>query len=421
MSFGGRKFRVVKDSFDGGGQGKVYHAEDEITGLPAIYKVLDRPDDKNANGKARLRYMVDNQIGASLPQVCPPLVPREKRGELGYLTLRAPGVALDQDRPRRFPERLETAWILACHWSRLEAQGLAHGDVAPSNFTITPEGDVWVIDTDGFAAQDPFVPQPTMVGQHPFLAPEIRTARNQKKPIAATINSDRFAWTVLLSCVLLNRHPTDGLKVATPAKFDKVMMSGKWPERRRRPKKGETPITALGNDLPLLFDKAFNATPAGRPSANDWRLALGRALQNMVQHKCGHVFVAGKRNTCPWCGQSYQPLLSAKAQDQLTIRLRALSKPEATEFTFKRGERLILGRSNIPGASAFVSSEHLALAIIGNDLHLENLGRNGTLIAVKGRGEQLLSRLVTALPGKALDGAVLTLADTKVALGISAR
>ena len=417
LSFAGRKFRVAKDSFDGGGQGKVYHAEDAATGLPAIYKVLDRPDDKNAAGKSRLRYM----IGVSLPQVCPPLVLREQRGELGYLTLRAPGVALDQDRPRRFPERLETAWILACHWSRFEAQGLAHGDVAPSNFTITPDGEVWVIDTDGFAAQDPSVPKPTMVGQHPFLAPEIRTARNRKKPIAATMNSDRFAWAILLNCVVLNRHPTDGLKLPTPAKFDKAMMNGKWPERSRKPKKGETPIAALGDELPTLFDLAFTNDPAaGRPTANGWRIALGRALQNMVQHKCGHVFVAGGVNKCPWCGKRYQGVV-AKTQDRLTIRLRALSKPEAAEFTLKRGERLILGRGNVPGASGYVSSDHLALAIIGNDLHLENLGRNGSLIAAKAKGEQRLTRLMTALPGAALDGAVLSLADTKVVIEVTSR
>jgi hypothetical protein len=49
------------------------------------------------------------------------------------------------------------------------------------------------------------------------------------------------------------------------------------------------------------------------------------------------------------------------------------------------------------------------------------LGRNGTLIAVKGKGEQRLTRLIAALPGTALDGSVLTLANTKVVLEVTLR
>lgn len=295
--------------------------------------------------------------------------------------------------------------------------GLALGDIAHSNFMITLEGYVYVIDTDGFAAQDPFVPKPTMVGQHPFLAPEIRRARNSKSPFPATLESDRFPWAVLLSCLMLNRHPTDGLKVPTPAKFDKIMMNGTWPERMRKTVKGETPIAALGDGLPKLFDAAFvNDPAANRPSAQDWRIALGDALQNMVQHKCGHVFVLGNGDTCPWCHKRFAKLVETPKQDSLVLRLRSLSKSEAVEFTLKRGERLILGRDNVPGASGFVSSEHLVLSIIGNDLHLENLGRNGTLLALKGKAEQRLTRLVTALSGLAFEDAVLTLADTEVVL-----
>lgn len=418
LSFQGRKFHVDRNSFAQGGQGQVFHAKDAGSGLAAIYKTLTRPDDRNAAGKTRLQYVIDNQIGLVLPQVSAPLILRHKGGELGYLTTLAPGVPLDQDRPRRFPNRLEIAWVLACIWSRLEALGLAHGDIAHSNFIITPEGDVYLIDTDGYAAQDPFVPKPTMVGQHPMLAPEIRLARNKKHPMSATMESDRFSWPVLLSCVLFNRHPTDGLNVPTPAKFDKVMMSGKWPERTRKPKKDETPITSLGPDLPKLFDAAFAIKPAQRPAAQDWRLAFGKALQNMVQHSCGHVFVAGGAMTCPWCQKVYSRQITPSTQDQLGIRMRSLSQSVAKKFRLVRGERLILGRDTIPGASGYVSSEHLALMIIGNDLHLENLGRNGTLISMKGRGEQRLNRLITAMPGAAINGAVLTLADTKVVLEI---
>lgn len=417
LKFNNLSFRVDKASFAGGGQGKVFHATDPASGKAAIYKTLERPDDKSTQGKIRLRYLIDQQVGASLPQVCPPLALQEQGGEVGYLTLRAPGVALDQDRPRRFPERLELAWILACHWSRLEALGLAHGDVAHSNFTVTPDGEVWVIDTDGFATTDPTIPKPTMVGQHPFLAPEIRRARNRKSPISATINSDRFAWAVLLNCVLLNRHPTDGLKVSTPAKFDKVMMSGTWPERSRRKRKGETSIAALGDELPALFDLAFTNDPAdGRPSGDDWRCALGRALQNMTQHKCGNVFVSGQEKKCSWCGRRYHEAIAPQGHDRLTIRLKSFSSSKTATFTVRRGERLILGRNNLPDASGYVSVEHLVLSIVGNDLQLENLGRNGSLITQKGKPQQRLARLMTTLPATALHQAELTLADKKMTI-----
>lgn len=422
LSFGRRKIQIAKDSFDGGGQGKVFHATDASTGKPAIYKILERPDDKSADGKKRLAHVIEQQIALALPQVAAPIISRDKNGEFGYLTLKAPGVALDQDKPRRFPERLEIAWILACHWSRLEAIGFAHGDISHSNIMITPDGDVWLIDTDGFAASDPFVPKPTMIGQHPYLAPEIRRARNSKSPRPADLNTDRFAWAVLLSCVLLNRHPTEGLRVETPAKFDKAMTTGQWPDRRRKARKGETPIAALGADLPKLFDRAFTNDPAStRPSANEWRSALDAALQNMTQHNCGHVFVHQGNSKCPWCTKKIRGSLQPSgARDALKISLRGLRTGATAEFTLQRGTKLILGRGNIPDASGYVSGEHLLMAIVGSDLLIENLGRNGTQIAVSGRYSKPLTRLLSALPCTGLSGAHLLLADTQVAFKVSA-
>ena len=152
LTFNGRKFRVAKQSFDAGGQGQVYEAEDIETGFPAIYKTLTRDDDKNADGQKRLAYQIESQLALNLPQTCAPIISRHKGGDLGYLTLRAPGVILEQDRPRKFPERLETAWILACHWSRWEALGLAHGDIGLTNIMIDDAGTVSIIDTDAFSA-----------------------------------------------------------------------------------------------------------------------------------------------------------------------------------------------------------------------------------------------------------------------------
>lgn len=420
LTFNGTPFVIERQNFAKGGQGQVFRAYHAATKQPGIYKVLNRGDDTAKDGIKRLQYLVDNQIGHMLPQIAVPLVYKETRNELGYIAPYAPGVPLDQDKPRNFPARLEIAWAIICLWSRLEGLGIALGDVGHSNILITPEGRVDVIDTDGYAAQDPFVPKPTMVGQHPMLAPEIRKARNKKNPIPATLESDRFAWAVLLSCVLLYHHPTDGLVGTSPKKFDAAMMKGTWPERRRKFKKGETPIAALGPELPKLFDAAFSLNPLSRPSAKDWRIVMGQVLQNMVQHSCGQVYVTGPDKSCPWCGKRHSGLPpKAALLDRLVLRLRSLTSSKAAEFHLQRGQRLILGRGNIPGASGFVSAQHLELAIVGRDIRIENLGRNGSTLAIGGNPSRKLTKIATSLPGKALNGAVLTLADTRVAIEIS--
>lgn len=413
ISLGGRNFEVSRITLGLGGQGKVYRARRADTKHPAIFKTM--PDTGDAD--QRLRWLIDHGVGRTLPQVAAPLAWKKHQGELAYIAALAGGVPLDEDRPRTFPERLELVWSLACLWSRLEATGIAHGDVAPSNILVTPEGRVDLIDLDNYVAQDPFVPGPSMIGQHPMLAPELRLARNAGQPIPPTIESDRFAWAVLFSLLLFYRHPTDGLVDGTPASFDAAMTSDAWPERHRTQQAGETPLGAVGVPVANCFDGAFSIDPGQRPDAAAWRVALGQSLKAMVRHSCGQVLVGTGAKTCPWCGSAVQ--LPSIRSDRLTIRLRNIDTGREAAYTLNRGQSLMLGRDTIPDATGYVSGRHLEFAIIGQDLRLVSHGRNGTTLTLGQAPRQSLNRIATALPGSILDGAVLDLANTKVAINIS--
>ncbi|MEM1300086.1 MAG: hypothetical protein AAGH68_12500 [Pseudomonadota bacterium] len=412
ISVAGHKFEVARTTLGLGGQGKVYRARRADTKHPAIFKTMPT----SAEAEQRLRWLVDQRLGQILPQVAAPLAWKEHQGELAYIAALANGVPLDEDRPRTFPERLELVWILSCLWSRLETAGIAHGDVAPSNIMIMPNGWADLIDLDNYVTQDPLNPAPSMIGQHPMMAPELRMARNAGQPIPPTIESDRFAWAVLFSLLLFYRHPTDGQIDGTPASFDAAMTSGIWPERNRAAQAGETPMAAVGEPLAKLFDGAFSLQQGNRPNAAAWRVVLGQSLKAMVRHRCGQVFVGTSARTCPWCGAAIQ--MPTVHGDQLTIRVRNIDTGREAAYMLSRGRGLMLGRDTIPDATAYVSGRHLELVIVGQDLRLVSHGRNGTTVTLGQTPRQSLNRLATALPGSKLDGAVLDVANTRIELRI---
>ena len=410
VTFRKTRFEVKDKTLGTGGQGKVYLSRrKDNRNQMAVLKTM--PASKP--GEARLAWLVDSGLGYQLPQTSMPLSYTRKGKDLSYIAPHVDGVPLDEDQDRSFPELLEICWQLCCLWSRLEAVGIAHGDVAASNILIAPDARTDLIDIDNYVTQDPFVPKPMMFGQHAMMAPELRDARNTKQTFHPTMESDRYAWTVLLSCKLLGRHPTDGLPFQTPADFDAEMMSGQWPERRRTPEAGETPIATIGSNLAALFDKGFSRYPNDRPTADDWRTAFGKALQSMKYHACGQVIVDDGAPHCPWCHQ-------AVTRDAATLSL-AFSNVvtgQAARFAVDPGKVLVLGRDNLPGTTAHVSRAHLQICLIRKDLRITSIGRNGTEVTFPGKPARPLKTIASALPCTGLDGTLLGMGQTILSLKV---
>jgi serine/threonine protein kinase len=287
----------------------------------------------------------------------------------------------------------------------LEENGLSHGDIAPSNLLIAPDGSVHLIDFDGFLAFDPDVPAPDTIGQRPMLAPE---QRNGTQP-TPTRESGYFQTAMMISMIAFGHYPTDGMP-SEPNAVDQVICQGRWPEHDRPVCPDDLPIEALGSELVGLFDRAFSLNLADRPGPDEWRRALTRALQNCWIHDCGEAFVADINTAaCPGCGAT---ITIPKATRELKIQLL----PNGPRFGVELKDRspVVLGRSTMPGLSPTVSNRHLEILPFGEKFLLRHVGSNPTLIEQNGQWYQLNE---IWLDQANLKGAVqLQLADQRLAL-----
>lgn len=224
-----------------GGQGTARKAELTTGRVEMVLKTLPlRGDDLD-----RLRHLTDLKLPQLSPYLAGPVALKYKPRKRGISTVEhlapfADGKTLDEDDPRTFPQLLEMAHHLACQLTILEENGLAHGDLAPSNIMINPDGVVHLIDFDNFAADDPGVLVAPMMGQRLMAVPEV--FQGKARP---GITSDRYATAVLFHLILLLRHPADcgqghqGLR----ARMDQ----GGWLERHYTPQPDETPICLRGH------------------------------------------------------------------------------------------------------------------------------------------------------------------------------
>ncbi len=413
ITFSGRKFNVLTPAFGKGGQGTVHKIRQSAGNRHlAIAKELPATPDT----EKRTRRLIDLGAGLEIPFIAAPLVMTAARGKPAfyYLAPFSTGLSLEDDKPRPFPELLEMAVVLAATWGNLEQRGIAHGDIAPANILVRDNGQTDLIDFDNFAIADGSVPPPTMIGQHPMIAPELRAARNGGKPLAPNIMSDRFSWAVLFNILLLGRYPADGL-ATTPSELDKVLSTGDWPEEQRKPQPGETPIAALGEGLCNLFRQSFSTSPQQRPDAEAWRRGLLDALGRLHVHGCGNAFVLDQNSKqCPACGKS--------APKSYHARLIAINRNTGRETTFDLpdGAYVYLGRCTLPDASAYVSEKHIRVHREGHILFFKQLGGNNTHILFPGTKKPLkLIAFFEDLSSPRLKDAQLTLGDTEIQIRIA--
>ena len=356
------------------GQGAQGIAE-KVTGHGGESLVLKRLP-HSSTAQARIDALVGLDLHSQNPFLAAPTHwSRNSNGEIEHIAPFAEGASLQDDTPRPLPELLEIALHATCQWQVLEDAGLAHGDIAPSNLLISPEGASHWIDFDGMRFPDPDIPAPETIGHRSMLAPELRNGVSSPDML-----SDSFAMAVYLNWLLLSRHPVTGL-ADTPAETDQLMSASIWPERRRMIGADETPIEVLGSDLMTLFDRGFSAHREQRPNAQEWRIALTQALGNTWIHDCGGAFVGEKDAVlcCPYCQASgIKPARNFVAESVLNIDFVDLGIK--TTLPLKAGQACILGRQTLSSLPRTVSGQHLRVLWSGNQLILDHIGRNPTLI-----------------------------------------
>ena len=369
----GIKVDIIDEGFGKGGQGRIKKVLHRQTQIPLVAKILPQ----SSEALRRTQALIDLKLWERSLYLAAPFVADCKKGNIRHLAVLADGEGLLSASERPFHEHLAMAFQLSCLWTILEEQRIAHGDIAPSNIQITPQGEAYLIDFDSIIINGN-IPATTK-GQHMMLAPEVRDGSCDP-----SIETDRFAWAVLFNILLLRRHPADGL-TQTPADMDRVMSQGRWPEhdRDRDASADELPTAILGGKLTALFDRAFLLDPSLRPSADEWCRTLHGALEQLLIHDCAKGFEGAfvpKPNAthCPYC---HQPIGHIEGQLPDSLKIRLIETGKKFSVPLRQAREIILGRSNLRSTHA-MSRRQLSIVPHGPKLLLRHLGQNPSVITM---------------------------------------
>ena len=367
----GRRIRV-EGLIGVGGQGEAYWVTDLNTGQRGVLKVFF---EKFVSSETiqRLHFLTSLQLNTVCPALLAPNDLINKKGRIGHYTLAAPGQPLEEflkNPNSTFVESLQLAISLAHAVTMLHQRQIAHGDLHADNLLVNKTASVpelYVIDFDNFNA--PRMPAPPCVGHNLYMAPELRMALVQGKPAIPDIWTDRYSLGVVMHEIILFKHVAAGAD-NDEAEFHKAMCSG-WlhdPASADRPPGniGGYPVEVLNADVARLFRKSLSLDRAERPSADQWEMALGKAINEVYvcprPHCSGPCLIDASKSICPLCKHPY-PFLKIVAVNGQMISLDRGAIP--------------VGRDDLGGAKK-VSARHAVFRRIGPETWLESLGSNGT-------------------------------------------
>lgn len=390
---------VFEEFIAAGGQGEVHRVD--VSGRPMALKLF-YPQYSEASDEDRLRWLISQKLWAlsTLLAASPQRIERI-HGRLAHLSEFVPRPSLEDEvehalasaaLPWSFPQGLQIAAAIAQGIALCEDRGIAAGDIAGSNLTLTRKKghlEVHLLDIDNYAA--PGQHPPRMLGQQLYLAPEIISGAADPSP-----ESDRYALGVLLHEILLLVHPKAG-RDASPDEFIRAVEEGRWdqdpafPRSRRAP--DGYPAEVLSTAFHRLFRQAQSTDPAARPTAKAWVSALWDVLDEsrgpgMFQcDACAQIFISDtSKDRCPYCG-SRPPVLGLEVGGRV--------------IPFQ-GTSQCVGRSDLAGSKC-VSKRHLVIRRVGPELLVEDISSSGTWRRKNGTWTRLPARVPIPIgPGDSL-------------------
>jgi serine/threonine protein kinase len=366
----GRTIRLDRE-FDAdlqGAQGAVYAATDLKSGQRRVFKALSSSTSESV---ARLRALLSLKLETACPVLVPPTDTFIRNGSVGSDAPYAPGDQWDHLRENyslTLIEALQLATAVSQAVNLLHQRRIIHGDLAGKNLLVYRQGNVLrpsLIDFDNFKA--PGVPEPPMVGQHYYMAPELWDAVVNRRPAIPDEYTELFALGVLNHEFLLVRHPTTGAD-GTPEEFQRALRAGYWLNDPARPDRvtgvGGLPVEVLNANLMRLFRRLPLHDRSARPTAAEWVGELRRALEQVFEcpnPSCGcPCVIDASKTACP-LGHPYPVLKLVGRFGQIVLRTASTA----------------LGRDNLGGSSR-VSGKHATILRRGPEYWLESHGRNPT-------------------------------------------
>jgi hypothetical protein len=205
---------------------------------------------------------------------------------------------------------LRTARNIASVVESLHTSGYVLGDINESNFLVSPQSLVTLVDCDSMQvprAAGGYFRCP--VGKADFLAPELQGA--DYSAVDRTAPQDCFSLATLLFLLLMEgTHPFSGVWLGPGEDcltgdriaFGDSPYAGSRNVARCR---GAPPLEMLPPILAALFVRCFGAgmsQPLQRPSAREWREALDAAGQELATCRRNPQHLHGPHlGSCPWC------------------------------------------------------------------------------------------------------------------------
>lgn len=360
-----------------GAQGTVLRAVDQQN-QPCIIKLFNGRFSSDRN-RRRMRWLYDRRPAEINPAFVAPIDLFEENGRCGNVQPLAPGMSLEDafqagllDKPS---DTLVVATALAQALTDLEVAGCGHGDIQAQHVFVNrvrSHFEATIIDLDNFHTTDDTVPPPACLGQEMYLAPELRPLENQPAAVPDAL-SDRFALAVLLSQLILLRHPSSGFWNADEdseeerQRYVELMTSGEWPHdpalgRQLVVDPGGHPATILNPRLMALFRRGFSKCREDRPAPAEWRNELYHALfQIMACPRCGYENICdASKLKCPDCGQIYPPIVLTGVFGQIVVDRASTT----------------LGRAEFGHDTA--SQKHVVIRRRGSDFQIADHSTNGT-------------------------------------------
>lgn len=368
-----------------GGEGITYQVSRKGSSESWALKVF-HPQYATDATAARTKFLVATEIWQLHPGLYGPRDQIRARNIVGHVTPWFDGIVLEEflkGNPLSLSKSLALALQIVEAISALHAAGIVHGDVQSNNVMVArrPDGEVWPawIDFDNCVA--PGQPPPSMLGQELYLAPETREARNAGRVLPPNLQTELFSVTAVLYETVCWRPVAAGAD-ASPEEFDRTMRAGIWvhdpalsPGAFKR--LGGVPAEALNTNLARLFRRGVSREPSVRPSATEWRDAIGAALQEVGScPSCSQKTIGDTgKSVCPYCGKAYPPLALLVNGSKIPLTAAATT----------------VGRNDVGGSNA-VSVEHAVLYRRGPIYRTEDRSSNGTFRRANGSWIRLPTR-----------------------------
>lgn len=299
-----------------GGEGEVYTVNGKAGIAAKIYDARLR-----ASREEKVRAIVGAGLAANTNLVAYPkeIVSDERGNFLGFVMRLVSGyrplheLYSPKSRLRHFPKE-DYRFIIRAALNVARAVGKVHetgsiiGDLNHSGILVAQDATVALIDADSFQFWLNGKYYPCVVAVPDFTPPEL----HGKKPgaLVRTVEHDNFGLAVAIFHLLfMGRHPYAGRYGGPDISMAEAIAQNRFAFSLTRrsttnttPPPGALVLDQFPDVVGTAFERAFGLSPAARPGASDWIVALTK-LEGLL-NRCGkiktHYYLQSTKD-CVWC------------------------------------------------------------------------------------------------------------------------